>query len=84
MPELVAAIMEYIEEHNAAPKPFVWTAKAKDVLGVTGTPYLTPECLLLPPVVAPLREMMRLPRNHDARQASHRNTLTESASDVKS
>ena len=30
--ELVAAIGDYIAQHNANPKPFVWTAKASDVL----------------------------------------------------
>jgi transposase len=29
---LVAVILKYIETHNAAPKPFVWTAKAEDIL----------------------------------------------------
>ena len=29
---LVAAIKDYIDEHNLAPKPFIWTAKASDVL----------------------------------------------------
>ena len=24
--------MSYIERHNEAPKPFVWTAKAEDIL----------------------------------------------------
>lgn len=30
--DLVEAIMDYIEHHNAAPRPFVWTAKADDIL----------------------------------------------------
>ena len=30
--ELVVAIGDYIAQHNANPKPFVWTAKASDVL----------------------------------------------------
>ena len=30
--ELKAAINEYIETHNAKPKPFIWTAKASDIL----------------------------------------------------
>lgn len=30
--ELTAAIDEYIAHHNANPKPFVWTAKANDIL----------------------------------------------------
>jgi len=29
---LVEAINAYIEEHNMAPKPFIWTAKASDIL----------------------------------------------------
>ena len=32
VPELVAAIKEYITVHNQDPKPFVWTAKANDIL----------------------------------------------------
>ena len=30
--ELEGAINEYIAEHNAKPKPFIWTAKASDIL----------------------------------------------------
>lgn len=30
--ELTATIFGYIEEHNQQPKPFVWTAKAEDIL----------------------------------------------------
>ena len=30
--DLVGAIMEYINQHNANPKPFIWTASAKDIL----------------------------------------------------
>jgi transposase len=30
--KLVAAINSYIDEHNMDPKPFIWTAKASDVL----------------------------------------------------
>lgn len=30
--ELIAAIEHYIEHHNQAPKPFIWTAKAADIL----------------------------------------------------
>jgi transposase len=29
---LEAAIREYLEHHNAAPKPFVWTASADPIL----------------------------------------------------
>jgi hypothetical protein len=32
VPELIAAIDEYIAVHNENPKPFVWTAKANDIL----------------------------------------------------
>ena len=32
VPELIAAIKEYIAVHNKNPKPFVWTAKAHDIL----------------------------------------------------
>ena len=32
VPELIAAIDEYIENHNQAPKPFIWTKSAKDIL----------------------------------------------------
>ena len=30
--ELVTAIAEYVDRHNDHPKPFVWTAKASDIL----------------------------------------------------
>ena len=30
--ELIGAIAEYIDKHNENPKPFVWTAKASDIL----------------------------------------------------
>ena len=32
VPELIKAIKEYIIVHNQNPKPFVWTAKANDIL----------------------------------------------------
>jgi transposase len=32
VPELIAAIQDYIALHNENPKPFVWTAKANDIL----------------------------------------------------
>jgi len=32
VPELTAAIKDYIAVHNRNPKPFVWTAKANDIL----------------------------------------------------
>jgi transposase len=32
LPELISAIKEYIAVHNQDPKPFVWTAKANDIL----------------------------------------------------
>ena len=30
--ELIAAIGDYIDHHNRKPKPFIWTAKASDIL----------------------------------------------------
>lgn len=30
--QLIQAIMDYIEQHNRSPKPFVWTAKAEEIL----------------------------------------------------
>ena len=30
--ELVMAILDYIDHHNRVPKPFIWTAKAADIL----------------------------------------------------
>lgn len=30
--QLIDTIMDYIERHNNDPKPFVWTAKAEDIL----------------------------------------------------
>jgi len=30
--ELEQAIYQYIEIHNSNPKPFIWTAKASDIL----------------------------------------------------
>jgi transposase len=32
VPQLIEAIMAYIQKHNEHPKPFVWTAKAQDIL----------------------------------------------------
>ena len=32
VPELVAAIGEYIAQHNTNPKPFIWTKTARDIL----------------------------------------------------
>jgi len=32
VPDLIAAIEAYLNAHNANPKPFVWTATAKDIL----------------------------------------------------
>ena len=32
VPELVTAIKEHIASHNMNPKPFVWIAKANDIL----------------------------------------------------
>ena len=30
--QLITAIDEYIDRHNQSPKPFIWTAKANDIL----------------------------------------------------
>ncbi len=30
--ELVAAIEDYLRQHHQSPKPFIWTAKASDIL----------------------------------------------------
>jgi hypothetical protein len=30
--ELVAALEKYMAQHNREPKPFIWTAKANDIL----------------------------------------------------
>ena len=30
--ELIAAIERYIAQHNRNPKPFIWTARASDIL----------------------------------------------------
>jgi transposase len=32
VPDLISAIEDYIQKHNHAPKPFIWTAKASDIL----------------------------------------------------
>lgn len=32
VPELVTAIEDYVRQHNQKPKPFIWTAKASDIL----------------------------------------------------
>jgi len=32
VPQLIETIMSYIEQHNANPKAFTWTAKAEDIL----------------------------------------------------
>ena len=32
VPELITAIEEYVAHHNAKPKPFIWTASARDIL----------------------------------------------------
>jgi hypothetical protein len=36
VPELIAAIDEYILVNNRNPKPFVWTKKAEDILEKIG------------------------------------------------
>jgi hypothetical protein len=30
--ELIMAIGDYIDKHNSTPKPFIWSAKASDIL----------------------------------------------------
>ena len=30
--ELIMAIGDYVDQHNENPKPFIWTAKASDIL----------------------------------------------------
>ena len=30
--ELQKTIFDYVEQHNRQPKPFIWTAKANDIL----------------------------------------------------
>ena len=32
VPELITAIADYLQHHNQHPKPFIWTAKASDIL----------------------------------------------------
>ena len=32
VPELISTIQAYIENHNRDPKPFIWTARASDIL----------------------------------------------------
>ena len=32
VPELISSIDDYVEQHNRDPKPFIWTAKASDIL----------------------------------------------------
>lgn len=32
VPELVAAVEEYVAHHNTDPKPFIWTQGARDIL----------------------------------------------------
>ena len=32
VPELIAAILDYIRNRNKQPKPFSWTAKASDII----------------------------------------------------
>ena len=30
--DLIMAIGDYVDQHNEQPKPFIWTASAKDIL----------------------------------------------------
>ena len=32
VPELINTIQNYVENHNRDPKPFIWTARASDIL----------------------------------------------------
>ena len=32
LPDLIAALEKYLVQHNKEPKPFIWTAQAKDIL----------------------------------------------------
>jgi hypothetical protein len=32
VPELINTIENYVENHNRDPKPFIWTARASDIL----------------------------------------------------
>jgi transposase len=32
VPQLIDAIMDYVQQHNTSPTPFVWTAQAEDIL----------------------------------------------------
>lgn len=32
VPELIAALEKCIDQHNREPEPFIWTAKANDIL----------------------------------------------------
>ena len=32
VPELISTIQTYVEHHNRNPKPFIWTARASDIL----------------------------------------------------
>ena len=36
VPELIAAILAYVKGHNQSPRPFVWKAKAQDILEKVG------------------------------------------------
>ena len=36
VPDLIAAVEEYLQVHNANPKPFVWTATADQILAKVG------------------------------------------------
>jgi hypothetical protein len=32
VPDLIASIQEYIDSHNDAPRPYLWTATAESIL----------------------------------------------------
>ena len=40
VPELVTAIDEYVAHHNSKPKPFIWTASARDILQKSFVPIV--------------------------------------------
>ncbi|MGB5102938.1 MAG: IS630 family transposase, partial [Steroidobacteraceae bacterium] len=45
VPELIAAIDEYVAHHNANLKPFIWTRSARDILQkvIRANRHLSPE-----------------------------------------
>jgi hypothetical protein len=43
VPDLIAAIEEYIDSHNTEPRPSVWTATAESILGKVARGRITLE-----------------------------------------